>query len=285
MKRSGLVGAIIALLFLWSLLIEYSLSYANVAKVNVASATNASGSDVTINKPTSTVDGNVMVAAIATIKNITVTAPVSGGTWNIVTGSPFAAAGNAYRVHLFWKVAASEPSSYKFTCSAQCFPSGGIESLSGADTFNPIAVIGTKTTNSCTTLNFASITLPNTPEWHIATGATNNGSANSTPTGFASEWNIGGTGGSNIVGNFWYDKSQSTTPTGTITSGCSGTDNNVGIDLAIQVPQPTATATTTATPTTTATRTATPTPTTTATTTTPTATPTSTIRHMRVFGQ
>ena len=93
----------------------------------VASATNQStGTAFVINKPTGTVDGDVMIAVITMENNAGTMTPPSG--WGTIYNN----GANSGDILVFTKVAASEGASYTFTLGAIKTASGGIVSYRNA---------------------------------------------------------------------------------------------------------------------------------------------------------
>jgi hypothetical protein len=130
---------------------------ANIGQlVAIKPSTNATTS-LTIPKPTGTVQGDVIVAAITISGNITFTPP-SGWT-SIQSG---VTAGNEITTQSWWLAAgASEPSSYTWswtTFGAQ-LATGTMAAYSGVDTSTPIDASGKSVNNTAsTTVNAPSVT-------------------------------------------------------------------------------------------------------------------------------
>lgn len=96
---------------------------------------NGSGTLV-INKPTGTVDGDVMVAVIGargTTSGLSCTPPAG---WTLILQQDRATTG---RLYTYWKAASSEGASYTFTIAGSTTQhTGGIIAISGANTTAPI---------------------------------------------------------------------------------------------------------------------------------------------------
>lgn len=100
---------------------------------SVASNVNSSGSSLTITKPTGTVEGDLLVAAVGLAENANFTGP-SG--WTFIRRDD-----NTSNINLEWwyKVAgASEPSNYTWSIGLTRQWSGGIWRISGQDGTTPI---------------------------------------------------------------------------------------------------------------------------------------------------
>jgi len=105
----------------------------------------ASG-NLTINKPTGTVQDDVMIGTIGVRPETVTITPPSG--WTLVRRIDNANA-NANSLAVYYKVAgASEPASYTWTISTNTGAAGGIQTFSGVDTTNPIDVENGQTTAS-----------------------------------------------------------------------------------------------------------------------------------------
>ena len=105
---------------------------------------------LTINKPTGTVQNDVMVATIGISANTpTITAPAG---WTLSVGQFNNTATNANSLAVYWKVAgASEPANYSWTFSAPTGSAGGILTFSGVDTASPVNAEAGQTTASSLT--------------------------------------------------------------------------------------------------------------------------------------
>ena len=109
---------------------------ASVNHVATAAGNNGTGStSVTVNKPTGTAEGHVMLAVVGVRGGSGVTVSAPAGWTQINTNN----SGTTLRSTTFYKVAgASEGSSYTFTWSGSNKASGVISTYSGVDTSSPI---------------------------------------------------------------------------------------------------------------------------------------------------
>lgn len=186
---SGVTAALMKRLVLFAVLLGgmcwVQEAQAQIAFLAMGTATVTSG-NLTINKPTGTVQDNVMIAAIAVRPDTaTITAP-SG--WTLVRKDTNASA-IPDQLNTYSKVAgASEPASYSWTIGVNTGAAGGILSFSGVNTASPIDVSGGQQVIGTTT----SIVAPsvNTTEvntmlvtFHCVTSSGTAGSAWTPPTG------------------------------------------------------------------------------------------------------
>ncbi len=113
---------------------------------------NGQAASITINRPTGTAQGDVLIAVIAVRpQTVTITAPAGFTLVNRQNN----ASGSANSVAMYWKLAASgEPASYTWSFSANTGNAGGIMAFSGVDNATPINVSAGSTTTTSTT-NFA----------------------------------------------------------------------------------------------------------------------------------
>ena len=149
---SGVTAALMKHLILLAVLLGgmcwVQEAQAQIAFLATGTATVTSG-NLTINKPTGTVQNNVMIAAIAVRPDTaTITAP-SG--WTLVRKDTNASA-LPDQLNTYSKAAgASEPASYSWTISANSGAAGGILSFSGVNTASPIDVSGGQQVTGTTT--------------------------------------------------------------------------------------------------------------------------------------
>jgi hypothetical protein len=116
---------------------------ANISFDSASSAGVGSG-NLTINKPTGTVQDDVMIGTIGVRPETVTITPPSG--WTLVRRINNANA-NANSLAVYYKVAgASEPATYTWTISTNTGAAGGIQSFSGVDTTDPIDVEDGQTT-------------------------------------------------------------------------------------------------------------------------------------------
>ena len=132
---------------------EAAIAFRSGASTNL----NGQAASITINKPTGTAKGDLLIASIAVRpQTATITAP-SG--WTLVNrqnnpnGDPNALA-------VYTKVATnSEPANYTWSFSANTGNAGGIMAFSGVDNTTPVNVSGGQLTNiSTTTFTAPSVT-------------------------------------------------------------------------------------------------------------------------------
>ena len=191
--------------------------------------------------PTGTVEGDVMVATIASRPSSTnFTTPVG---WTVLanTAATLPGDGITSRMASYWRVAtASEPASYTWPFSAASDGvTGSIVSFSGVDTGNPVDVSATTTTPSGYTHSAPSVTttLANTMlvSSHAFTSSTSGWTA---PTGMTEAIDIASHSRPNAVGmsleiNYESLAASGASGTRTATASASGTDAGYGIARAL----------------------------------------------------
>lgn len=154
----------------------------------IAEASTQNGSSSTllvINKPTGTVDGDLMIAVMGTNQT-------SAMTWTGDTGwTEVVDHGTGPALRVAWKIASSEGASYTFTCSSSTALGGSILTYRGTHQTVPISVTGVAdrdtTAATGTTLTAAGVTVPgNTSVLLAAFYVTMKSTTLSAPTGMAS---------------------------------------------------------------------------------------------------
>jgi hypothetical protein len=125
------------------------LPYAGPTVRSVSNTAYVSTSSLVLNKPTGTVDGDIMIAhtfsGVDFYNDGTFTAPAG---WTLLTGFPTAVdVSNFYgKMFVYWKRASSEGSSYTFTQNRDFYTQGEIITIQGAvASGDPIDVIGIAT--------------------------------------------------------------------------------------------------------------------------------------------
>ena len=132
---------------------EAAIAFRSAASVDQ----NGSAGSITINRPTGTQKGDVMVAVIAVVpSSASITAP---GGWALINrqNNP---SGNSNALAVYYKVAsATEPASYTWVLSANNGNAGGIMAFSGVDNAGPIHTFaGQLTTSASTSIAAPSVT-------------------------------------------------------------------------------------------------------------------------------
>lgn len=127
------------------------------ASANNRQSSTVSGGTITVNKPTGTINGDVMLASVAVVKNTSTVITPAG--WTLVQSSN-QTNGNTSRLYTYYKVAGgSEPASYIWTFSgANIGAVAGVASFTGVDTASPIDVSASQTTAKSTSHTAVSIT-------------------------------------------------------------------------------------------------------------------------------
>ncbi len=137
--------------FVASLLLFLIIDKSNAQNYRAAASAGATSGtlSLTINKPTGTVSGDVMIAAI-TVRPYTATITAPSG-WTLIRQTS-QSTGTTSTQATYWKAAGgSEPTSYAFTFSASTGSAGGISTFYNINTTNPInAENGQATASSLT---------------------------------------------------------------------------------------------------------------------------------------
>jgi hypothetical protein len=155
-----------------------------------ANATKVTSNSMLINKPTGTIQYDVMVANIYVVgTDPNITAP-SG--WTLVLST---LDGTTARLSTYRKVAgASEPASYTWTLSGSTMTEGGIITFYGVNTTDPIDVYGGQANAASTSYTAPSVTTTVSNAMLVAAfGAKAGGSSNTVtpPAGMTERYDIG----------------------------------------------------------------------------------------------
>jgi len=177
-----------------------------------SSANNGSGgTTLTINVPSGTSNGDVMVAHVVVQTAGNSFAAPSG--WTIIkrldTTTNIATA-------TYWKVAgSSEPSSYTWTFGTSGEASGGIASYTGVNTTNPIDVSMVQYNNGTTNVDNTGVTTTFANDMLVyAVGIVSSAPTYTLPSGFTQEWKTSST--SNTTSALSQEIASSSGATGTI---------------------------------------------------------------------
>jgi hypothetical protein len=185
---------------------------------------------ITINKPSGTVSGHVMIANISGANGYTFSSVPSG--WTLITSVN---SGDNYTLKAYYKVAGgSEPSSYTWSAqsSSDTF-TGVISTYSGVDTADPIDDYSSAV-GSSNTVSLGAITLTNANSYLQSTYYSyNSGAFWSTPSGYTQLVNVDNSYGGSFAS---FNKSQTSSGSsgGVNSTHSSSGDNGVGILLGLQ---------------------------------------------------
>lgn len=162
-----------------------------IALRNVTTVDQSTGSaNITINKPTGTVDGDVLYALIEADGSTTVTAPTG---WTLLdTRSP----GSSQQTKVYRKVASGEGASWTWTTSGGATPiiyDGMVASWTGVDT-TTVTDGSTGGTGNSTTAAAPTLTPTQTNDASVVGYSTWNSSSTSLPTGYTSVAAFGSNG-------------------------------------------------------------------------------------------
>ncbi|HEX9730119.1 MAG TPA: hypothetical protein VGA37_16605, partial [Gemmatimonadales bacterium] len=180
------------------------------------------GANLTINKPTGTVQDDVMIASVAVRPSSSTITPPTG--WTLIRTDTWDS-GITEILSTYRKVAgASEPASYSWGLTASTGAVGGILSFSGVDTTTPIDVSNGQQVNTGDDVAAPSVTttVANTMlvTAHAVTSSGTSGSAWTPPTGMTEAVDVSsssGTGGESIELNYVLQASAGATGTKTAT--------------------------------------------------------------------
>lgn len=131
----------------------------------------------TINKPTGTADGDVMIATLTYAGTSTTVTPPSG--WTQVARTTF---GTRVLV-TYQKVASSEGSSYTFTLSTAADGSHAIASFRGCDTTTPVYGLNSGTNTSTVDIVGPTVTTTQNGDWLVMVAGDNNANTLGVPSG------------------------------------------------------------------------------------------------------
>lgn len=224
----------------------FSVPVASAATIGFRSAASAAGgtnSSLTITKPTGTVSGDVLVAAIAIRPETLTITPPSG--WSLVLSQANTNT-QANAVAVYTKVAgASEPTSYTWSFSAgSTGSSGGIAAFTGVDSVTPVNVSGGATTgvSASVSVNAPSVTTTVANTMLVTVHADSNANTWAPPSGMTEAFDTSSVTPINDVGesvelNYLAQSSIGSTgvKTATVeqTSGSPTPDVGEGIALAL----------------------------------------------------
>ncbi len=209
----------------------------SIAVVASADASTTSTS-LTINVPSGTANGDVMVmSVVAHNTNDGYPSVATPSGWTLLTSvSQEYTSSVAYQVqYVFTRVASSEPASYSVpityaASSSNQGAAGGITSYSGVNTSTPVDTDGSGSSTAVSTLTVAALTAANADEMWIAVGAVTEGGAYTwtTPSGFTDEFTVTPLStGTNYISMAYYDQLLSASgSTGTATLTLS---SNAGV--------------------------------------------------------
>ena len=109
--------------------------YASITRIGVSTAITNSGAGLTVNRPSGTASGHVMIALVASYSSLAMSSAPSG--WTLLENQ---AASNS-EIWVYYRVAGgSEPASYTWTLNGSDDIAGYIVTYGGVDTSTPIDV-------------------------------------------------------------------------------------------------------------------------------------------------
>ncbi len=185
---------------------------------------------LTINKPTGTIAGDVMLAAIAVSPSSSLITAPSG--WSLVSRRD-QSSGGTQSLAIYVKVAGTEPSTYSWSFPNSSGSAGGIQTFTGVDTNNPIDVYSTSATASSATHTAPSVT-PRIPRTMLVTWHAFNSAATWTPPSGMTEAvdkmseSATGSSGVSLEGNYLFESSSAATGTKSAVASNNADVGNTG---------------------------------------------------------
>jgi hypothetical protein len=181
---------------------------------------------LTINKPTGTASGDVMIASIA-VRPSSATITASG--WTLIRRINNSNS-NDNSLAVYYKVAGgSEPSTYSFTFSTSNGSAGGISSFTNVDNTTPVDVEAGQNTANGLSLPAPSVTTHFASDLIVTSHAFSSSSKFTAPSGMTEAFDVASdntsSGGESIEGN--YKSQTSIGATGTLTATAAN-DADVG---------------------------------------------------------
>jgi len=186
-------------------------------------ASAGSTTSITATVPSGVVDGDVMVLVVATVGQPTCTTPTG---WAPLLNNLAANIGQ----RLFWRVAASEPSSYSLTLGSAVYSVTTVVAFSGVDPVIPTPSQYAGQTASAS----ASIVSPALGSWASCNGVDVNfaasrvGTAITQPGGYSDTGNTNSGGAGQLEAEASYSILSGVTTVGSVTATTSGGDYNSG---------------------------------------------------------
>ncbi|GAA3760126.1 hypothetical protein GCM10022423_08850 [Flavobacterium ginsengiterrae] len=227
-----------------------NLGFSQILQRGSSTTSSTATSTLVINRPSTVLEGDILIVNIAQVGNGTLTAPTSSG-WLTIDGANLGTnGGTTRRGTVLYKVAtSSEPINYTFNVYSNITGAvGSIVAFYGVDTVTPIDATGSFNTvnNSTTAVTAGSLTTTINNAAVIMFGQT----ANSSPTWNDNSWRTGspgsltlaelydnqegaGIGGDVSVGAAWAIKT-SAGNTGTGMATMSGGQRNGGLLIALK---------------------------------------------------
>ena len=192
---------------------------------------NASTTSISLNRPTGTVAGDVMLASLSVRGTSTVTAPAG---WTLIRTDTFTA---SLRMHTYWRSATgSDPASWTWTFSAVRLAAGAIHAYSGVNATTPIDANGGQAAGaSSATATAPSITTTVANTRLVTFFANMSNSTWTAPAGFAERVDLVGTSPSQFTSLTSADVARPTAgATGASSATATASSGNVGQAIALR---------------------------------------------------
>lgn len=123
---------------------------------NDANTAGATAASITVNKPTGTVDDDILIAIVNHTTGSSFTTVTAPSGWTLLDERTQNDGENAYRATAYWKKAASEGASYTWTPAVSAYMAAGISCYSGGDVTTPINAHSVNFSATSTTSNVCS---------------------------------------------------------------------------------------------------------------------------------
>jgi len=150
--------------------------------INAETAASAAAVSITVNKPTNTAEGDLMVAHIFIENTSDLINSVPDGWTNIINAS---AGARAIREYVYWKIAgASEPSSYQWGMSSSHEIIGQIATFRGVDQTSPIGNKNTSTSTASGQPTAPGINIQTANNWAVFLAGNAYGTTYTPPSGY-----------------------------------------------------------------------------------------------------
>lgn len=201
-----------------------------MASLRSVATNEASGTSVTVNVPSGTVDGDVMIAQISWMSNTVKTVTPPGG-WTLLETD----VNSAFEQRTYVRVASSEPANYAWTFSGTVRVEAGIGSFIGVDNTTPIDVSNGQFNSSSTSVTAPSVTTTVANALLVFCGSGNGQGTYTPPSGMTEQWDDNTTIGTlDVSFEMAIETLGAAGATGTRVATLSGALGNIGQLIALK---------------------------------------------------